>query len=63
MRSSSSAGLLLLLVAFIGIAGFLTGNLDRWLAALFSPAPTVAPSSPSTTRATSVGSTTQRQAA
>lgn len=34
---SSSAGLLLLLVAFLGIAGFLTGNLDRWLGALFTP--------------------------
>lgn len=45
MRSSSSAGLLLLLVAFIGIAGFLTGNLDRWLQALFSATPPTAPAS------------------
>lgn len=36
MRSSS--GLLLLLIAVLGLVGFLTGNLDRWLAYLFDPA-------------------------
>jgi hypothetical protein len=62
VRGSSSAGLLLLLVAFVGIAGFLTGNLDRWLDALFSPTPTTAP--PATpTGARSVGGSTQRQVA
>jgi hypothetical protein len=37
MRSSSTGGLLLLLVGAIGLIGFLTGNLDRWLAFLFDP--------------------------
>lgn len=37
MRSSSTGGLLLLLVAVAGLIGFLTGNLDRWLAFLFDP--------------------------
>ncbi len=35
MRSSS--GFLLLLVGAIALIGFLTGNLDRWLAFLFVP--------------------------
>jgi len=33
----SSGGFLLLLVGALGLIGFLTGNLDRWLAFLFSP--------------------------
>lgn len=48
MRSSSS-GFLLLLLGAIGLIGFLTGNLDRWLAYLFSagsaPVVQVAPAS------------------
>lgn len=63
MRSSSSAGLLLLLVAFVGIAGFLTGNLDRWLQALFSPTPAVSPTPTTATGRVSVGGSTQRQTA
>lgn len=55
---SSSAGLLLLLVAFLGIAGFLTGNLDRWLAALFTPGP-----APATGAGPSIGSATVRSVA
>jgi len=35
MRTSSS-GFLLLLIGAIGLIGFLTGNLDRWLGYLFS---------------------------
>lgn len=44
-----SGGFVLLLIGAIGLIGFLTGNLDRWLAFLFSPsgagglAPTAAP--------------------
>lgn len=34
---TSSAGLLLLLIAVLGLVGFLTGNLDRWLAFMFDP--------------------------
>jgi hypothetical protein len=33
----SSSGFLLLLVGAIALIGFLTGNLDRWLAYLFVP--------------------------
>jgi hypothetical protein len=33
----SSSGFLLLLVGSIALIGFLTGNLDRWLAYLFVP--------------------------
>lgn len=36
MRSSTS-GLLLLLIGSLGLIGFLTGNLDRWLGFLFTP--------------------------
>jgi hypothetical protein len=35
MRSSTS-GFLLLLLGALGLIGFLTGNLDRWLGYLFS---------------------------
>ena len=34
---SSTSGLLLLLIGSLGLIGFLTGNLDRWLAYLFTP--------------------------
>lgn len=37
MRTSTS-GLLLILLGVTALAGFLTGNLDRWLAYLFDPA-------------------------
>jgi len=33
----SSGGFLLLLVGALGLIGFLSGNLDRWLGFLFSP--------------------------
>lgn len=36
MRSTTS-GLLLLLIGVAALAGFLTGNLDRWIAYLFDP--------------------------
>ena len=36
MRTSTS-GLLLLLIGVAALAGFLTGNLDRWLGYLFDP--------------------------
>jgi hypothetical protein len=41
----SSGGFLLLLLGALGLIGFLSGNLDRWLGFLFSPSsssPTVA---------------------
>lgn len=31
-----SGGIFLLVLGFIGLSGFLTGNLDAWLSALFS---------------------------
>jgi hypothetical protein len=37
MNGRSAGGLVLLLVGSIGLIGYLTGNLDRWLAALFTP--------------------------
>lgn len=37
MRRLPYGGLLLLVVGFVGLAGYLTGNLDRWLSALFTP--------------------------
>jgi hypothetical protein len=45
--SRSFGGLALLLIGSLGLIGFLTGNLDRWLAFLFSPggAPLAAPAS------------------
>jgi hypothetical protein len=33
----SSGGFLLLLLGALGLIGFLSGNLDRWLGFLFSP--------------------------
>lgn len=60
MRPSSSAGLLLLLVAFLGVAGFLTGNLDRWLGALFGAQPAVATGAAPAGARVSIGATTQR---
>jgi hypothetical protein len=33
----SSGGFLLLLLGALGLIGFLSGNLDRWLGYLFSP--------------------------
>jgi hypothetical protein len=42
MRTTTS-GLLLLLIGITALAGFLTGNLDRWLGYLFDPTrPTLA---------------------
>lgn len=38
MGNLSTSGFLLLLVGFLLLAGFLTGNLDRWMAYLFDPA-------------------------
>lgn len=35
-RSLPAGGVLLLAIGFIGLSGFLTGNLDRWLGQLFS---------------------------
>jgi hypothetical protein len=35
-----SGGFLLLLIGALGLIGFLSGNLDRWLAYLFSPSDT-----------------------
>lgn len=59
MRDTAPAGFLLLLVAFLGIAGFLSGNLDRWLAALFSPLGATAPGAAApSTRASSTGQVT-----
>ena len=55
---SSSAGLLLLLVAFLGIAGFLTHNLDRWLGALFTPPAVTGTAAATSLR--SIGSSTVR---
>ncbi len=42
MNRSSTSGLLLLLIGSLGLIGFLTGQLDRWLAWLFAPPGTAA---------------------
>lgn len=34
---TNTAGLLLLVIALLALSGFLTGNLDRWIAYLFDP--------------------------
>lgn len=34
---TSTSGLLLLMIGVAALAGFLTGNLDRWLGYLFDP--------------------------
>lgn len=51
MRRLPYSGLLLLVLGFLGLAGYLTGNLDRWLQAAFGGAPP-----PSSSPAPSVGS-------
>jgi hypothetical protein len=53
---SGNAGLLLLLVAALGLIGFLTGNLDRWLGYLFDPTRPPLGSSSSSSSSTSSGS-------
>jgi hypothetical protein len=35
--SRSAGGLVLLLIGSLALIGYLTGNLDRWLAFLFTP--------------------------
>lgn len=37
MNGRSAGGLVLLLVGSLALIGYLTGNLDRWLGALFTP--------------------------
>lgn len=59
----SAGGLVLLLIGSVGLIGFLTGQLDRWLAFLFTPpgsastsataAPATAPPASSSTYARS----------
>lgn len=51
MSSSSTGGLLLLVLGLLALSGFLTGNLDRWIAYLFDPArpPITGGSSPTPT--------------
>lgn len=70
MKGASSGGLLLLLIAALGLIGFLTGNLDRWLGYLFDPTrPQLAPAAGATATPTatpalvSVAQTTTRQTA
>ncbi len=48
MNGRSAGGLALLLIGSLALIGYLTGNLDRWLGFLFSPAATP-PASSSTT--------------
>ena len=48
MNGRSSSGLLLLLLGVVGLSLFVTGNLDRALEGLFSPAPAAAAASAST---------------
>jgi hypothetical protein len=54
MRSSSS-GFLLLLLGAIGLIGFLTGNLDRWLGYLFSAGTGTVPVAPTSSSAATTG--------
>jgi hypothetical protein len=62
--------MLLLLIALLGLAGFVTGNLDRWIGYLFDPmrpglgaAPAAPPvNAPGTTPAlVTLASTSQRR--
>lgn len=64
--TTSTSGLLLILLGVVVLSGFLTGNLDRWMGYLFDPnrpglGPVSAPSSSTTAagqqRAGGVGST------
>lgn len=54
MGRSSSSGLLLLLIGSLGLIGFLSGQLERWLGFLFTPPgvpPTVSPTGTTATTA------------
>lgn len=44
MKGNGAGGFLLLLVGALGVIGYLTGQLPRWLGALFSPGTPVATS-------------------
>lgn len=44
MKGSGAGGFVLLLVGALGVIGYLTGQLPRWLGALFSPGVPVATS-------------------
>jgi len=46
MNGRSAGGLVLLLIGSLALIGYLTGNLDRWLGYLFSPAATPPATSP-----------------
>jgi hypothetical protein len=69
---SSASGMLLLLIALLGLAGFVTGNLDRWIGYLFDPSrPPLGGSTPAppaaapgaTTSLVSLAGTSQRRTA
>jgi hypothetical protein len=64
IRRLPYSGLLLLVIGFVGLAGYLTGNLDRWLSALFTPpqAPTAGMVPPASNRPTVGGATQPRTA-
>lgn len=70
MNGRSAGGFALLLIGSLGLIGYLSGNFDRWLAFLFSPAgapiaptgapaPTVAPA-PASSSAGAAPTTYQR---
>lgn len=70
MKGTGAGGLLLLLIGALGLIGFLTGNLDRWLGYLFSPGTPIATSGtpagaspPSTTTAVVSRTANQRNIA
>jgi hypothetical protein len=55
---TSTSGLLLILLAVTALAGFLTGNLDRWLGYLFDPTrPGLGPGGTAGTGTVSLGAT------
>jgi hypothetical protein len=54
--TTSTSGLLLILLGVVVLSGFLTGNLDRWMGYLFDPGrPGLGPVSSPSSSSTSTG--------
>jgi hypothetical protein len=62
MKRLPYSGLLLLILGVLALAGYLTGNLDRWLAAAFGSGIPPAPTRPSVASGTTSRPTAVRAA-